>query len=220
MVRRIRELPSYKRPREKMFEKGGQALTNKELIAVILGSGTKQRDVIKISGEVDRYIKENFPDLEIEELIRIPGMGKVKSLQILAGLELARRYLIRGKVKVRSPESVVDQVRDLRNKQQEYFITLTLDGAYNLIEKRVVSIGILNESLVHPREVFADAISDRAAAIILVHNHPSGEVQPSRDDIAVTLRLIEAGDLLGIQVLDHIIIGKEDHYSLKTGGDI
>ncbi|MEA3421459.1 MAG: DNA repair protein RadC, partial [Acidobacteriota bacterium] len=127
----------------------------------------------------------------------------------------SKRFLIKEEKKITGPQDIVSLVEDLRKKKQEHFVTLTLDGAHNLIKKRTVFIGTLNQSLVHPREVFADAISDRAAAVILIHNHPSGNVEPSDLDISLTKRLIKAGELLGIEVLDHIIIGKDKYSSFK-----
>ncbi|MCK4667751.1 DNA repair protein RadC [Candidatus Dependentiae bacterium] len=215
-MKKIKEMLSFERPREKMFKKGVSIMSNTELLAVLIGSGIKGRSVMQVAKEINKLIEKDFFKLNLKTLCSIEGVGKVKALQLIAAVELSRRFLIKDKVKIQSPESVVSLVHELKDKKQEYFMTITLDGAYNMIKKRVVSIGILNESLVHPREVFADAISDRAAAIVLIHNHPSGEVNPSNEDLIVTKRLMEAGKLLGIKILDHIIIGKEDYFSFKS----
>ncbi len=214
-MKKIQDLHLFERPREKILKNGVKFLNNGELISVLLGSGNKARNIRDISKDIDKLLKTKFPDISVKDLKKIEGVGEAKALQIIASFELVKRFIFKEKIKVQTPETVFNIAQELRTKKQEYFVTLTLDGAYNLITKRVVSIGILNESLVHPREVFVDAISDRAAAIVLIHNHPSGELDPSTEDLLVTRRLIEAGRILGISVLDHIIIGKEGFVSLK-----
>ena len=215
---KIKDLPEFDRPREKMENLGARALSNLELLAVLLGKGTRAKDVYQLSSEILEYVENDFEKLDLPTLMKIDGLGKVRSYQILAAIEFSRRFLLQDGVKLQHASEVYQLVSDLKEKKQEYFVTLTLDGAARLIQKRVVFIGTLNQSLVHPREVFADAIVDRAAGIICVHNHPSGNIQPSREDIAVTKKLVEAGKIIGIRIIDHVIIGKTTYFSFQAGG--
>jgi DNA repair protein RadC len=145
-------------------------------------------------------------------------MGLAKSGQILSAFELARRHLLRDAVKISCAKDVLPFLADISAKQQEYFLCITLNGANEVIEKRVVTIGLLDKSPVHPREVFADVIADRAAAVIFAHNHPSGDLQPSEADLRLQDQLTEAGKILGIRVLDHVIVAKKGYYSLQEAG--
>jgi len=143
----------------------------------------------------------------------------------MAAIEFSKRFLIKDGIKVKNVDDVMRLTEELRDKKQEYFLSLTLDGASNLIQKRTVFIGTLNHSIVHPREVFADAIGDRAAGIIFVHNHPSGDPTPSKQDIEITKRLVEVGKIVGIEVIDHVIISRNGYFSFQAegmlkGGDI
>lgn len=181
----------------------------------IIGSGNKQADVGKIAREVLKILRQKGGDISYDDLRSVIGLGEAKIPVIVASLELARRYLLDSDQPIiDSPERVVELLADIRDKKQEYFVCLTLDGANRLIAKRVVTIGTLTASLVHPREVFADAIADRAASIIVAHNHPSGSLEASRADKEVTNRLAEAGKLLGITLNDHIIITKLSYISI------
>jgi len=219
-MKRIKSIPKFDRPREKMEQKGPRALSNLELLAVMLGSGIRGKDVFEVAREILKIIQEDFNNLSLERLKNIEGVGLAKACQIMAGLEFAKRFLTNEGVKIKSAEDVLKSTEELREKRQEYFITLTLDGASNLIQKRTVFIGTLNFSIVHPREIFADAITDRAAGIIFVHNHPSGELKPSAQDIDITKRLVEVGKIVGIEVIDHVIISKNGYYSLQAAGMI
>lgn len=206
----ILALEKTDRPREKLFAKGQASLTDLELLQVIIGSGVRGADVTKISQEILKLLEASNGKLELEQLVKIKGVSTATAAKLLASLELTSRFVKTG-VKINKPEDVLPLVAELRSKKQEHFVVLTLDGANRLIEKRTVSIGTLSASLVHPREVFADAIADRAAGIIVVHNHPGGSLEPSGADIEVTKRLREAGQLLGIRMLDHIIVTPTDH---------
>ncbi len=218
-IKEIKELYEDDKPREKLLSKGSKALKNYELIALILGSGQKNTPLFKISKEIEKLLDESKGEPEIDKLQTINGVGKAKACQIVATIELAKRYHTPASTyKITSAGDVYEVVKEWKDKKQEHFITITLDGANNLIEKRVITIGTVNQSLVHPREVFADAITDRAASIILCHNHPSGTMEPSKEDIVVTKRLSEAGKMLGIEVLDHVIFGSEKFYSFKSEG--
>ena len=198
------------RPREKLQAKGAESLSDYELLMAIIGSGNAQADVTKIARDVQKLLKEKGSALTYDDLLDIKSLGPAKATQIMAGFELWRRqFEVSERPIIDSPGKAVEQLSDIRTKQQEYFVCLTLDGANRLIAKRIISIGTLTSSLVHPREVFSDAITDRAASIIVAHNHPSGNLQPSGADRAVTERLREAGELLGIALLDHLIITKD-----------
>jgi DNA repair protein RadC len=154
-----------------------------------------------IARQVAGLIREHKARLTIEHLQAVPGMGPAKAGQILSAFELARRHLLKATVKITAAQDVLPLVADIADKQQEYFLCISLNGANEVIEKRVVTIGLLNKSPVHPREVFADAIADRAAAVIFAHNHPSGEVQPSEADLRMHEQLTEAGKILGLRIL-------------------
>ena len=211
-------MPEYARPREKLRKKGPQALTDEELVAAILGMGTTGIDVRTMAKQVAGLIREHKEKLALDHLLAVPGMGLAKAAQILSAFELARRHLFKDTVKITCARDVLPLVGDIAGKQQEHFVCISLNGANEVIEKRVVTIGLLNKSPVHPREVFADVIADRAAAVIFVHNHPSGELQPSESDLNINRQLIEAGKILGIQVLDHIIVTRKGYHSFRETG--
>ncbi|WP_292519264.1 DNA repair protein RadC [Methanoculleus sp.] len=222
-MKRMRDIPDRDRPREKLATRGPEALTNAELIALLLGRGTKGRDVREVAGEVERYLKDARGGPSYDALLAIDGIGSAKACEIMACFELGRRYLgddgLHG-TRITSPEDILPLVAELRDRKQEHFLCITLNGAGEVIERRTVTVGILNQSLVHPREVFAEAITDRAASVILVHNHPSGTLDPSTQDIGITRQLVEAGSILGIRVLDHIIVTKRGYVSLKELGHL
>jgi len=214
----MKDIPERDRPREKMTKKGPQALSNLELAAVIVGCGNPKRDVLQIARDIHKIWKTDFDKLTIEKLESIEGIGKPKACQIMAAVELTKRFLVMDGIKLDNANTVISLAEELRSKKQEYFLTFTVDGDSNLIRKRTVFVGTLNQSLVHPREVFADAVADRAAGIVIVHNHPSGRCEPSKEDFIITQRLVEAGKIMGIDILDHIIIGKNSHYSFQKRG--
>ena len=198
------------RPREKLVRYGTARLSDLELLMAIIGSGNARADVGKIAREVLKIVRQKGGDVSYDDLRGVVGLGEAKIPVIVASLELARRYLLDSDQPIiDSPEKAVELLADIRDKKQEYFVCLTLDGANRLIAKRVVTIGTLTASLVHPREVFADAIADRAASIIVAHNHPSGSLRPSQVDIAMTERLKHAGELLGIPLVYHLLITKQ-----------
>lgn len=217
-MKAIKDLPEHARPREKLREKGPQALTDEELVAAILGMGTAGVDVRTMAKQVVLLIREHKEKLTIGHLVNIHGMGLAKAAQILSAFELARRHLFKDTVKITCARDVLPLVGDIAGKQQEHFVCISLNGANEVIEKRVVTIGLLNKSPVHPREVFADVIADRAAAVIFVHNHPSGELQPSESDMNIHRQLTEAGKILGIQVLDQVIVTRKGYYSFREAG--
>ena len=212
---KIKDQDVLDRPREKMSQYGPAKLSDLELLMAVIGSGVKQADVSKISQQNLKILKQKGGNLNRDHLTGVKGLGEAKIAVFLANFELAKRYLLDDdRPTIDSPQKAVDQLTDIRNKKQEYLVCLTLDGANKLITKRTITIGTLTSSLVHPREVFADAISDRSASIILAHNHPSGNSEPSQADIDVTNRLREAGELIGIKLIDHIIVTKNSWQSL------
>lgn len=204
------------RPREKLQAKGASALSDYELLMAIIGSGNAQADVTKIAREVEKLLSERGSELAYDDLLTITSLGPAKATQIMASYELwRRRFEVSERPVIDTPELAVAQLGYIRDKKQEYCVCLTLDGANRLIENRIITIGTLTNSLIHPREIFADAITDRAASIIIAHNHPSGNLEPSDADIAVTERIKEAGELLGIELLDHLIVTKLEFTSIK-----
>ena len=217
-MKTIKDMPEHSRPREKLREKGASALSDEELVAAILGMGTAGVDVRTISKQVAGLIREHKEDLTLDHLIEVPGMGLAKAAQILSAFELARRHLVKDAVKISCAKDMLPLLTDITGKQQEYFLCISLNGANEVIEKRVVTIGLLDKSPVHPREVFADVIADRAAAVIFAHNHPSGDLQPSEADVRLQDQLAEAGKILGIRVLDHIIVSRKGYYSFQEAG--
>ena len=203
------------RPREKLAARGAASLSDYELLMAIIGSGNKQADVTKIARDLQKLLQDKGRELTFDDLLSIGSLGPAKSTQIMAGFELwRRRFESSEQPVIDSPDRAADQLSDIRDKKQEYFVCLTLDGANRLISKRIITIGTLTSSLVHPREVFAEAISDRAASIIVAHNHPSGNLQSSDADRQVTERLKEAGVLLGINLVDHIIVTSKGFVSI------
>jgi DNA repair protein RadC len=217
-MRSIKELHKYDKPREKLAAKGAEALKNEELLAILLGSGVQGKDVRTLAKEIVVMLDKGFDTLTLDRLCDIHGLGIAKASQILASIELSKRYLIRSNRRITDAEDVYTELKTFSTKSQEYFLTITLDGASHIIHTRTVFIGTLNQSLVHPREVFADAIADRAAGIIIAHNHPSGTLEASRADIQITQRLKEVSALVGIELLDHVILSKYGYYSFSEEG--
>lgn len=203
------------RPREKLQAKGAEALSDYELLMAIIGSGNAQADVTKIARDVHKLLKERGSGLTYDDLLTIKSLGPAKATQIMAGYELWRRqFEVSERPIIDSPEKAVEQLADIRDKKQEYFVCLTLDGANRLIAKRIISIGTLTSSLVHPREVFAEAITDRAASIIVAHNHPSERLESSSADNTMTQKLRNTGDIVGIALVDHIIVTATGYISV------
>jgi len=217
-MRTIKDLPKHSRPREKLREKGASALTDEELVTAILGMGTAGVDVRTIARQVAGLIREHKTGLALDHLQAVPGVGLAKAGQILSAFELARRHLLKDTVKISTAADAVPLLADIAGKQQEHFLCISLNGANEVIEKRTVTIGLLDRSQVHPREVFADVIADRAASVIFAHNHPSGDVNPSDADRKIHEQLSQAATILGIRVLDHIVMGHNDYYSFADSG--
>jgi DNA repair protein RadC len=221
----IHDLPPSERPRERLQKLGAEALSAQEILAVLLGRGVSGESVMVTAQRLlSRFENlKGIAEASVEELSTVKGIGLAKATQIKAAFELASRlegYAQAGeKTVVKTPEDVSGVVGGrLRGKKKEYFLALLLDTRNQLIKVAEISVGSLDSSIVHPREVFKEAISASAAAVIFAHNHPSGDAQASPDDIKLTKRLAEAGELVGIEVLDHIIIGDKKYLSLKREG--
>jgi DNA repair protein RadC len=206
----IKELPKVERPREKLIQYGPEKLSNSELLAVILRSGTKEENVIDFANKIlIRFGKKNLPNLTFENLKNYPGLGPAKICEIIACFELGKRLLKDKKAAIYlTPREIWDELKDLRNNKKEHFIIFYLDSRNQEIKIEIISVGSLNANLVHQREVFEPAVRNLAAQIILTHNHPSGDPEPSEDDVEMTKRFVESGKILGIEVIDHIIIAK------------
>ncbi|MCY8959410.1 RadC family protein [Bacillus atrophaeus] len=221
---KLRDFPENEKPRERLLQYGAENLANNELLAILLRTGTKKESVMDLSNrllhsfEGLRLLKE----ASVEELSGISGIGLVKAVQILAAMELGSRihkFANEEKYVVRSPEDGANFVmEDMRFLTQEHFVCLYLNTKNEVIHKRTIFIGSLNSSIVHPREVFKEAFKRSAASFICIHNHPSGDPTPSREDIEVTRRLFECGNLIGIELLDHLVIGDKKFVSLKEKG--
>ncbi|MDC9726507.1 MAG: DNA repair protein RadC [Candidatus Thioglobus sp.] len=214
-MKKINELIAVDKPREKLENKGASALKDYELMAILMGSGGKNKDVLQLSREIVKNFENDFDTITLDSLLKINGLGKAKASKIISAIELSRRYLIKQNIKITRPQQAYDELRKYHDKRQEYFLSITLDGASHLIKTRVEFIGTLNRTLVHPREIFAHAIADRAASIIVAHNHPSGTLEASKEDLDITKRLKSGAELLGIELKDHIIFSTEGFISLK-----
>jgi len=214
-MKTINQLSNFDKPREKLLSKGASSLKDYELVAILLGSGIKGKDVIKLSKEIVKLFEDDFTSLTLDKLLQIHGLGTAKASQLISALELSKRYLIKQNKKISNASDVYEELKEYKNKKQEYFCAIYLDGANHICQTRVITIGTLNKSLVHPREVFAPAVENRCASIIVAHNHPSGVLEASREDLHITKRLKESGKLLGIEVLDHVIISKDGYLSMK-----
>ncbi len=219
----VHDLPLSDRPRERLLKLGSEALSAQEILELILGRGTKGESVMVTAQKLLSQFGnlKNLASASIEELRQIKGIGPAKAAQIRAAFELSKRLEDlpdeAANITVKSPEDVIKTARTLlKGKKKEHFIILCLDTRNHLIKTNVVSIGSLDCSIVHPREVFKEAISSSAASVIFMHNHPSGDPTPSADDIKMTKRLIEAGEIIGIDVLDHIVICDREHLSMKS----
>lgn len=218
----IKDLPINERPREKLINQGTDKLSNTELLAILIKTGSKKKSAIEIASEIIQLMKNGINELNnitVQELCKINGIGEAKAAYILSAVELAKRinmdyFLI--KEKILSPEDVYFTVaQDMRCFKKEIFRVVFLDTKNKVINYEDISVGSLNASIVHPREVFNRAIKKSSAGIILIHNHPSGNSKPSDEDIKITKRLVKAGELLGIKVLDHVIIGNGEYFSMK-----
>jgi DNA repair protein RadC len=217
-MKKVLELPEFNRPREKLKERGAAALSDAELVASILGSGSPGCEVMSLAKQIAKIVAEKHGRFGLEDLAGVKGIGDAKASQIVAAFELARRYVLPDVLKIGNAQDVLPLLQDIAGKQQEHFVCISLNGANEVIQKRTVTVGLLDRSQVHPREVFADVITDRAAAVILAHNHPSGELRPSDADLKMHNQLVEAAQFLGLRILDHVIVARKGYYSFKEAG--
>lgn len=206
------------KPREKLLKKGASALREDELLALIIGTGTAAKSALSLAAEVALLLPASKDRTRIEDLTSIPGIKAGKASVLLAALELGKRWYSKPSETIPSIDSLADAVRAvsfIREKKKEYFIAVYLNARNNILATETVSIGTLNASLVHPREVFEPAVRHLATSVLLAHNHPSGDPEPSDADIAMTKRLGEAGRIMGIELLDHLIVTTERYYSFR-----
>lgn len=214
---KIKDLPRINRPREKLLKYGVNKLSNTELLAVILGSGKKGENVIDLAKKlIKKFPNNQLLNISIKHLTEVSGIGKTKACQLSACFELGKRLLKNKQATlILSPKDIWNEMKNIRDNKKEHFVIFYLDIRNQVIKKEVISIGNLNNSLVHPREVFEPAIKNLCAQIIIAHNHPSGENTPSKEDIKITKNLIEAGKILGIEIIDHIIVTANHYFSFK-----
>ena len=218
MTRRIRDIPEPDRPREKLLRKGAAALSDQELMAVLLGKGTPGMDVMKLAAKLAKVIDERGLGVGADDLLEFDGVGDAKVTLVLAALEFARRRIKPEGARIEPPADLLPHVRHYADRKQEHFLCASINGANEILNIRVVSIGLVDRTVVHPREVFAEALSDRASAIIVAHNHPAGSLEPSPPDVEATKQLKAAGVVMGIALLDHIIFNRSGYFSFLEAG--
>jgi DNA repair protein RadC len=214
-VKRIRDIPFIDRPREKLKRKGTISLSDFELLEVIVSKGAFGADVSYIALQIQKLLRKGSGSLSYTALCEIKGVGPVLAARIMAMFEVSKRYSALESTPLSHLKDILARLDDIRTKSQEYLVCMSLDGGHRLIAQRTVTIGTLDTVIAHPREIFADPLSDRAACIVLAHNHPSGDVRPSSKDVSLTQQLVAAGQLLGIPLQDHIIVNKGLHFSFR-----
>ena len=216
---KMQDVPKTERPREKLISKGPQNLKDEEFLAILLGTGVEGKNVIEVAKQIlNKYSKKRLLKLTYNDLSKIKGIGPAKACTILAAAELVKRALKIGEETlpvIRSTKDVIAQVGYLRNKLREHLVATYLNARNEMLFRKHIFIGTLDANIAHPREIFSEALRQNAAAIILVHNHPSGDPEPSKADLEITKRILEAGKIIGIDVLDHVIITKNKVFSFK-----
>ncbi len=206
------------RPRERLLDWGAAALTDVDLLAAILGTGTSGADVLETAGRIVRAVNVRRLHLvPVEDLLAVRGLGPARAAQLLAAAELGRRLWPDGEAVplVRGPEQIYELTRDIRAANREHFVGFYLNSRHQVLRRDIISIGSLNASIVHPREVYLPAIALSAASLVLAHNHPSGDPTPSEEDLAITRRLHDAGRLLGIELVDHVVVARDAYASFR-----
>ena len=214
---RLKDIPKIDRPRERFLEKGPDALSKSELLAILIGSGIKGKNVKRLSEQIIRKFGNKFLDITVDDLLEITGIGEAKALQIVSALVLVKRFYEELSPKdniVLSAQDAVSLTSEIRDKKKEYLVCLYLNARNGLLKKEIISIGTLDKSIIHPREIFGPAIELRAAGVILLHNHPSGNIEPSKQDIEVINKVLEASKIIGINVIDFIIVSENDTHSI------
>ncbi|HEX5032487.1 MAG TPA: DNA repair protein RadC [Candidatus Eisenbacteria bacterium] len=214
----MHDVEESERPRERLFELGPGALSDADLVALVFGSGSGGESVLDVAARVTRSIHlRRLHQTAVEDLLAVKGMGPARAAQLLAAAEIGRRLwpdadpipLVRG------PETIFELTADIRRSNREHFVGFYLNSRNQVLRREIISIGSLNASIVHPREVFIPALAVSAASLILAHNHPSGDPSPSEEDLAITRRIAESGRLLGIELLDHVVVAREAYTSFK-----
>ncbi len=214
----------FEKPREKLVTYGPSSLSNEELVAIMLGSGTKENDVFQISKKTLNFLEESIwlfkKDFAIflKRLSKIKGLGIAKASLLAASIELYSRLVNEKGHTVKSVKDIIPFISYLTTKRQEYFVCINLNGGNRVISSRVVTIGLVDQALVHPREVFAEAVKERAAKVVVAHNHPGGGLSPSSEDVQITKNLVKASSILGIVFLDHIIVSEDGYFSFREEG--
>ncbi len=216
---KIKDLHKSDRPRERLMKMGSGALKNRDLLAIMLGSGYEGKNAISVAGNLlKRHSLEKVAEMPFEKLKKLKGIGDAKACKLMAAFELSRRAF---SVKpgslpaIQAPEDVLAIVSDIRKNRKEHLVALYLNARNQLLHRETISVGSLNANKVHPREVFSPALEHLAASVILAHNHPSGDAEPSEEDVKVTKNLAKAGRIMGIEVLDHVVLGKDSLVSMK-----
>lgn len=214
---KIKDLPKSDRPREKLEKYGPQRLSSSELLAILLRTGGEGVNVVELASRIlKKFSGDGLAKASVKELKNTSGLGSAKACEIVACFELGRRFLQnKQSALLLSPQDVWDQLKDIRDNKKEHFAIFFLDARNQEIKREIISVGSLNASLVHPREVFEPAVRHLAAQIILAHNHPAGDPSPSQEDSEITRQLVDAGKLLGIEVKDHVIVTRTGHFSFK-----
>ncbi len=210
---KIKDLPPEERPSEKLLSRGAQHLSDLELLMILIGRGVKGHSVQEICQKLLKLIDEKGFDISIDNILEIDGMATAKAGMVLAACEFFRRRIKPKGFKIKEPYQIMPLLWHYGDRKQEHFLVVSLNAAGEVITTRVVTIGLINQTQIHPREVFWQAITDRASSVILAHNHPSGNTQPSKQDQQITKELQQAGEILGIKVLDHIIFTQQEYYS-------
>ena len=219
---KIKDLPKVDRPREKLVAKGAENLKDSELLAILLRTGKAGKNVIEIASQIlSKYSKKRLLQMTYQDLVKIGGIDSAKATTLLAAFELTKRALEVNDTNlptISNAKDAVAQLTDIRDLKKEHFVVLYLNAKNQLVHKEIISMGTLNANLVHPREVFEPALKHSTAQIVVAHNHPSGDPKPSENDIEITKRLTEAGKMMGVEVMDHVIVSKNGHFSFKEEG--
>lgn len=212
-MKKIKDIPESERPREKLLNNGATTLSDQELLAIILGKGTQKDDVLSLSRKIIKIIDNKGLSFSAHDITDIDGIGTAKAASIAAAFEFVRRRIKPEGLIIKFPADILPLIQHYADRKQEHFLCVSINGANEVMSVRVVTIGLINKTHVHPREVFADVLSERASAVIVAHNHPQGDLQPSDEDKKVTMMLQEAAKTLKINFLDHIIFNTMGYYS-------
>jgi adenine-specific DNA-methyltransferase len=213
---KIKDIPKIDRPREKFLKKGADALSKSDLLAILLGSGIKGKNVRQLSENIIKKFSKNFLNITVDDLLEISGIGQAKALQIASAISLVKRFYDENKTNeiiIKNSQDVLSLTYDLKDKKKEHLVCLYLNARNSLLKKEIISVGLLDKALLHPREIFYPATELNSASVILIHNHPSGDSSPSEKDIQVVEKIAQAGEIMGIPVIDFIIISENGHYS-------